>query len=352
MLTSKIIELFYLFFEGILLFQVAFFGMVYFITRRRDVLYYSLLNLVAGAYFFLNAPDTFLGIDENIVFNSPVYLKVNFALLLGISFMYLLFLKEIFNNTLEKYSYVKKVYTATFYGIPLLYLVFIILGMLGWKRNPVFYAGHIVNGPFCTLLFILNFKAKGYKSLIIYGMLIVFSSAAITVLLIIRYNSRQHYSVLDKYPLAIIKVGMLIDIIFFQLALLKRWNEQEKQLAVEKLQSMLAVEKLRNKISSELHDDIGSTLSGVSMYSHLSNNQMNRGEYEKAKASLNIIQNSANEMVDRLNDLVWSVKPSQDSLQQLFDRLQQYGLEMCQAKNIQFSIHKPVEVIHANLPAD
>lgn len=337
MFPSKPIELFYLFFEGILLFQVIFFGMVYFITRRKDVLYYSLLNLVAAAYFFLNAPDTFLGINEDIVFNSPAYLYVNFAVFLGISFIYLLFLKDIFSDTLEQYAYFKKVYTATFYSIPLLYLSFVLLGALGCKTNAIFYAGHIVNGPFCTILFILNFRAKGYKSLIIYGMMVVFLSAAVTILLTMRYNAGDNDTILDKYPLLIIKVGMLLDIIFFQLALLKRWSEQEKELAVEKLQSLLTVEKLRNKISGELHDDIGSTLSGIAMYSHMADTHLQNDNYEKAKDSVNVIQRSTNEIVDKLSDLVWAINPSKDSFATMLERIQQYGEAMCRAKNIHFA---------------
>ena len=352
MLTRKIIELFYLFFEGILLFQVAFFGMVYLITRRKDVLYYSLLNLVAAAYFFLNAPGTFLGIDENIVFNSPVYLYVNFAIFLTMIFLHPLFLKQIFSDTLEQYPYVKKVYAFTLYAIPLLYLLFVLIGFLGWKTNIIFYAGHLANGPFCALVLVLNFRQNGYKKLIIYGMLVIFICVISTMALTIRYNAGDNDSILDKYPLAIIKLGMLIDILFFQMALLRRWNEQEKQLDMQRLQSLLSIERLRNKISGELHDNIGSSLSGISMYSHLIRNQMEKGEHEKVKESLLIIQQSSNEMVEKLNDMVWSVTPSQDSLQQVFERLEQYGLEMCKAKNIQFIMHMPVGSGHINFPEE
>ena len=341
MYLSKTIELFYLFFEGIMLFQVVFFGMVYLISGRKDVLYYSLLNLVSAIYFLLNAPDTFFGIDENIFFNSTIYLYANFAIFLSMLFLYLVFLKEIFSVTLERNIFVKKIYTITFYAIPLLYVLFVLFGLRGWNTNIIFYTGHLVNGPFCTIILLLNFRKKGYKSLIFYAMLITFICMLITVILTIRYNAGDNATVLDKYPLVIIKVGMLIDILLFQLALLKRWNEQEKQLAVEKLQSLLAVEKLRNKISAQLHDDIGSTLSGVSMYSYLINNQLENREYDKVKTSLHIIQQSANEMADKLNDLVWSVNPKQDSLPLVLERLHQYGLDMCSAKNIQFKMDIP-----------
>ena len=324
-----------------MLFQVVFFGMVYLISKRSDVLYYSLLNLISAIYFFLNAPDTFLGIDEDIVFNSPLYLYANFAIFMSMIFMYLVFLKEIFNDTLEQFRYVKKIYKVTFYTIPVLYVLFALFAFLGWKTNIIFYTGHLINGPFCTLILILNFRQQGYKKLIIYGMIIIFICVNITIALTMRYNAGNDATVLDKYPLAIIKVGMLIDILLFQLALLKRWNEQEKQLAVEKIQSQLEVEKLRNKISGELHDDIGSTLSGVSMYSYMANTQLQNGEHEKLKITLQTIQQSAGEVVNKLGDLVWSVKPGHDSMEVLVEKVAQYGTDMCGAKNIGFTANIP-----------
>lgn len=329
-----IIDKFYLFFEGIMLYQVVFFGMTYFISKRKDALYYALLNLVSGAYFFLNAPDTFLGIDEDIVFNSPYYLYINFAIFSSMFFMYLIFLKEIFSDTVEQNQSVKKIYTATFYAIPILYFLFVIFALAGWNYNIIFYTSHLINGPFCTLILILNFRKKGYKSLIINGMLVIFVCVVTTVILTVRYNSGSNETVLDKYPLFIIKVGMLIDIALFQLALLKRWNNQENELAVEKIQTQLAVEKLRNKISGELHDDFGSTLSGIVMYSHLAKEQIHHQQNTAIINSLNVIQTNAGEMVNKLNDIVWLINPDNDSLQKVMQRLEDYAIQIAAAKNI------------------
>lgn len=352
MFTTKTIELFYLFFEGIMLFQVVFFGMVYLISKRKDVLYYSLLNFFAAAYFFLNAPDTFLGIDENIIFNSTIYLYVNFAILLAMVFTYLIFLKEIFNDTVQQYSYVKKVYNITFFAIPILYLLFVAFTFFGWHTNIIFYTGYVINAPFCTLILILNFRQRGYKKLVINGMLVVFVCVNITMAFTIRYNAGSNETILDKYPLVIIKLGMLIDILLFQLALLKRWNDQEKELAIEKLQSQLEVEKVRNKISTELHDDIGSTLSGISMYSHMTDNLLQSGHYDKVKDSLGVIQNSANEIVSKLGDLVWAINPGKDSPEIMLERIKKYGIEMCGAKGIVFTANFSPAATEDNLPME
>jgi signal transduction histidine kinase len=212
----------------------------------------------------------------------------------------------------------------------------VLVGLSGWNTQLIFYLGHLPNATFATIIVILNLKVKGYKSLMIYATIVTFICVTLTLIFTIRYNANYTNVFLDKYPLFPVRIGMLIDVILFQLTLLKRWNEQEKQLAIKQIQQQLAIEKVCNQISSQLHDDMGSTLSGISMYSHLTDKQMANSEFANAKASLQIIQNSTDEMVDKLGDLVWSVNPNQDSLALLFERLEHYGCEMCVAKNIAF----------------
>ncbi len=348
-MTSFLIEKFYQFFEGFMIFQVLFFGMIFFITKRKDVLLYALLNLITATYFFLNAPDTFMGIDENIVFNSPLYLYVNFAILLWMQLTYLVFLKEIFMDTVEKFPYLKRIYKLTIYFTGILYFLFVLFGLLGWNTQFIFYLGHLPNAVFATIIVMINLKVKGYKSLMIYATIVTFICVTLTLIFTIRYNANYSDVFLDKYPLFPVRIGMLTDVILFQLTLLKRWNEQEKKLSVEQIQQQLAIEKLRNKISGELHDDIGSTLSGISMYSHLTNTQMAAGKFDKAKTSLQIIQNSTNEMVDKLSDLVWSVNPKYDSLSVLFERLEQFATQMCAVNSIKFSFVLPSNLKNINI---
>ena len=132
MTGEKAIALFYLLFEGVMLFQVIFFGMVYLISRRKDTLFYSLLNLFTALYLGLNAPDTILGINENLVFDSLIYLYVNFALFLLMFITYTFFLKEIFLDTLVAHPYLNTIYRITCIGIPAMY----VLEMRHWHWLP------------------------------------------------------------------------------------------------------------------------------------------------------------------------------------------------------------------------
>ena len=85
----------------------------------------------------------------------------------------------------------------------------------------------------------------------------------------------------------------------------------------KKLQSKQAVLNERLRISSELHDEVGATLSGIAMYSHLTKEQIKTGQTAEIEKSLNVMQQSSAQMVDKLNDIVWLINPEQDSLQKL-----------------------------------
>ena len=137
---------------------------------------------------------------------------------------------------------------------------------------------------------------------------------------------------------------------FYLVALLKKWHTQEKELAVQQITKELEVANIRNRISSQLHDDIGSTLSGISMYSYMASTQLQQGNHTNVQATLQTIQQSASEVVNKMGDVVWSVKTGQDSLQLLFERLGQYGFDMCKAKNIDFKTS--ILISHFNIPAE
>ena len=84
------------------------------------------------------------------------------------------------------------------------------------------------------------------------------------------------------------------------------------------------------------------------MYSHLAKNQAVLGENEKVERSLQVIQQSANEMVSRLQDIVWSVNPREDSLGHLFTRIGEYAAEMTAGKNMKLQLDIPPEFTSGN----
>lgn len=137
--------------------------------------------------------------------------------------------------------------------------------------------------------------------------------------------------------LYIILLAVLVFIIFF---FAYRYYAQQK----------LIMSELRNKISQDLHDEIGSTLSGIAMYSYIIKNQIKAGDEKVVNESLQVIEKNATEMVKKLSDIVWSVNPLYDNLEQLFIRLYDFALELAQVKEIHVHLTIAPELEKIKLP--
>jgi signal transduction histidine kinase len=64
---------------------------------------------------------------------------------------------------------------------------------------------------------------------------------------------------------------------------------------------------------------------------------------------VNIIQRSADEMTHNLNDLVWTINPTQDSVGKLIEKLEDYSRDMAAIKNMDVKIHVPEKYEDINL---
>jgi len=247
-----------------------------------------------------------------MVFNSTYYAYANFFLILLMEYIYILFLREIYQDSMSLEP-IKSIYKYTILLFPIIFFLFIILSIFRLNTNSVFFVGHIFNGPFMIAILMVNYKRTGYFAVIKYGMVILFLSVLFTAIFSIRFNLGYNQFAIDSYPLVFVRIGMLIDVFLFQFALMQYWLHQEKLLITEKIESQLATERIRTKISNELHDDLGASLSGLMMYSHLTKSQIEPNNLE-AHYSLDIMANSSSQMVSKLKDIVWFTNPNEDSL--------------------------------------
>lgn len=102
-----------------------------------------------------------------------------------------------------------------------------------------------------------------------------------------------------------------------------------------RLAKALELERTRSRIAMDLHDDIGASLTRISMMTEVAQRVAGRkpgelGEY------LGKIGDTSRELIDALGDIVWSVDPRRDTLQDVIRRLVHFGEEMCDARGIAF----------------
>lgn len=102
-----------------------------------------------------------------------------------------------------------------------------------------------------------------------------------------------------------------------------------------RVKQLLSLERLRTKIAADLHDNIGSSLTEISILSEVIATKIDN-EKEDVKRSLKLISENSRELIDKMTDIVWLVNPKRDSLYDLILRLEDRYSEILSQTNISF----------------
>lgn len=113
------------------------------------------------------------------------------------------------------------------------------------------------------------------------------------------------------------------------------------------LEKKQAVEKERNRISRDMHDDLGSGLTMIAILSEVVKKQL--AEPEKAKESLEKIAVSSRDLVDNLQDIIWLLNPHNDTLESLSSYIREYGLKYFEPIAVQLEFIFPEQFSNRHL---
>ena len=94
------------------------------------------------------------------------------------------------------------------------------------------------------------------------------------------------------------------------------------------------IEQLRIKISSDLHDEVGSILSGLAMQSEI----MEFTASEDQKEKLHHLATMSRNALASMRDTVWALDARKDNWQSLMDRLYEHANETLSVKDIAFQM--------------
>ena len=98
---------------------------------------------------------------------------------------------------------------------------------------------------------------------------------------------------------------------------------------------LIELERVRTRIATDLHDDIGSSLSHIALLSEVVRRRVSRDD-PPVTASLAQIAGSSRELVDSMSDIVWAVDPHKDHLSDLTQRMRRFASEVFTARDMEF----------------
>lgn len=130
---------------------------------------------------------------------------------------------------------------------------------------------------------------------------------------------------------------MAIIMVFYSLYV-NRKQQKEKQL------------QIRLKIASDLHDDVGSTLSSISIMSDLLQSRLD--DSPNAEEMLRKIGNNARNMLESMDDIIWSVNPQNDNFYNIIVRIREYAMTLFEPLDIKFTIEVPENITTLQVPMD
>lgn len=103
-----------------------------------------------------------------------------------------------------------------------------------------------------------------------------------------------------------------------------------------RLAQQLKLALVRDRIARDLHDEIGSTLSSVALFSEVAKRQGAAGADVKL-AMLDRISQSTGQMMESMNDIVWAVNSRNDDLLHVVQRMNEFAGRMAEAGG--FTLH-------------
>ena len=121
---------------------------------------------------------------------------------------------------------------------------------------------------------------------------------------------------------------LVLSLLGLSLYVVPRWRYKERLKKQEELDA------LRAKISSDLHDDVGSMLAGLSMQAQILEFKAN----EEDKESLNQISEISRNAMDTMRDTVWAIDSRQDRYVNLVDRMRDFAENSLFQSDINYKI--------------
>jgi signal transduction histidine kinase/ligand-binding sensor domain-containing protein len=97
------------------------------------------------------------------------------------------------------------------------------------------------------------------------------------------------------------------------------------------------LERIRTSIASDLHDDIGSNLSQISLLTEILRSKSLDAD-SRAVATVASISDLSRESVDAMSDIVWAIDPQKDHLTSLTSRMRRFASELLAARDIRFQM--------------
>jgi signal transduction histidine kinase len=230
----------------------------FFAYKRKEYLFYGIYLFVLVVYYFLFTTNSVFKDEEINVGIANLYKEL-------ISTVAIIFYTFFSIELLDLKKYSKKLYQ---YNVAFLLLnvgglvLYPTLYYLGLPGHDIYYYLTLLFSPISFYLLYLSFKLKvPYTKYVIIGSIITTVGGVISIIMSIEHSSNSYWPG---------QFAMVMDVMLFFYATQKKVVDLQAENLQLRYKQMTELQSERQRISLELHDEVGGGLSTIFLMSELS----------------------------------------------------------------------------------
>ena len=348
---------------GILLMMVFYSVAVYLQNFNREFIYYAVYAGCTGLLLFLKS--FLFGMTNAFNYFFEGYLDF-IIMMTGYSF-YLLFFRK-FLDTKRRHPFLDKTFTTTNWLILLSVSLFTVCYFVGNNFIILNSIENITKQILVVLSILFIYygirKKDPLMNYLVAGQSFLTLFSVISLLLIITpiKISQKPGNILND-SLLYYQMGLVLELIFFMSGLsyknkndltervkererFKLDNERkefEKQVAI-----LEAKQEERNRISADMHDELGSGVTAIRLMSEIVMAKMKDQTFPEIEK----ISHSANELLNKMNTIIWTMVSSNDTVESLVAYIRAYAVEFFENTQIDCVFHMPAIISSKELSGE
>jgi signal transduction histidine kinase len=118
------------------------------------------------------------------------------------------------------------------------------------------------------------------------------------------------------------------------IGLVRYLSTRKLRQQLEAVEQQRAMEKERTRISSDMHDEVGASLTHIAITSELLKKSLNQTQKNEVQDYVEDIARTAREVIDHIGEIIWAINPRNDSLDNLMAYIRQYAGNFFEASSI------------------
>jgi len=338
-------------FCGILLMMIIYSLTNFFQNLKAEYLFYALYGLCMSALFFIKA--LFYREDQPFYFFFEEY----FDYIIQISgyICYIVFTRHLI-DTRHNYPGLDKAFKT---AQTILFLLLVVYSLVYFCGGPYPVMNSIENGGKYFLIgvgifYIVVGFAQRNKLMyyLLAGNLALLLLAGVSLFVILFSIRFTYVNSFFNQALFYYELGVVVELIFFLAALAYKNKDeliekvkieqtmkldQEKKEFETKLAIIQAQQDERSRISADMHDELGSGVTAIRLMSELAKRRL----VDQSIPEIEKISTSANELMNKMNTIIWSMNATNDSLANLIAYMRAFAIEHLENSSIICTVDVP-----------